>query len=417
MLNKTYKEFDNLILFMQSRNTIMIDSNNINREFSDEKEFSLQVINKDKVENVIYSLNVLLAHTSNQYNVSQKIIQEINKNMEIKNNKIENKILQKIQKWINLANETFNCETKVAIETVINKKILIDTTYSTSYFEENYYIISFNIDKSSVNLISDFQVTELINDDTVENVLDEIINEIKWSNYQKWKIPEFSDNYEVVFNSYSSGLFFHEFIGHFLETDHFIRSSLSKCEKRVLSKNLNVYENYNISQTFDDNGDPIIKNIHLIYNGEIINLLSSRWDNQNFKNSGNGRRGNLKLPVITRMRDMYIQPGLNSEGYYLKDIKKGIYIHKIGMGEVNIFSGDFSVEVSQGSLIESGQITKPLQPFYLYLDINKFLDKEIIVCSNSGEYNSLCGKKGSTVKVKYKSPSIIIKGLGDAIHE
>ena len=267
-----------------------------------------------------------------------------------------------------------------------------------------------------INIISDFHVIERINKDSINSLLEIIKNEINWFHSTKKSLPKELDSYKVVFSSCSSGLFFHEFLGHFLETDHFFRSPLNRGRLWKFSRELTIFENYHTLEIFDDNGDPITKNIPLIKNGEILHLLSSRSDQQYSYNTGNGRRENLKMPVITRMRSMFIQPGNASEENYIKTINKGIYIHKIGMGEVNIFTGDFSVEVSQAHLIELGQLTVPLEPFHMYLDINKFLDKEIIFCNNSNEYHSLCGKKGATVKIKYNSPSIIIKGLGNAIH-
>ncbi|HEK9103814.1 hypothetical protein KFD70_26895 [Bacillus pfraonensis] len=416
MFNEACNAPDRFLLFSHSRNTIMIDSSFINRDFSDEGQFSLQISNQNRIENFIYSSDVLLEYLSKEYQLPQNIIQRLHEQMNSNRDLIKNGILQDIQQWIHSIDQMFHCETKIAIETVSNKKSLFDSDSLAGLQEEAYYIISYNIDQFGINLISDFQVIERINKDSIHGVLAAIKNEINWFHSAKKSLPNDLDPCEVVFNSYSSGLFFHEFLGHFLETDHFFRSPLNRGNVRKFSKELTILENYNTSETFDDNGDPITKNISLIRNGEILHLLSSRSDQQHSHNTGNGRRENPKMPVITRMRSMFIQPGRTSEENHIKTINKGIYIHKIGMGEVNIFTGDFSVEVSQASLIESGKFTAPLEPFYLYLDVRHFFDKEIVFCSNSNEYHSLCGKKGATVKVKYISPSIIIKGLGNAIH-
>lgn len=407
---------DRSLLFSHSRNTIMIDSSFINRDFSDERQFSLQILNQNKIENIIYSLDGLLEYLSKECQLPQNIIQRLYAQMNSTGHLIENGILQDIQQWIHSTDQIFHCETKIAIETVRNKRSLFDSGSFVGLQEEVYYIISYNVDQSCINLISDFQVIEKINKNRIHGVLSAIKNEINWFHSVKKSLPKELDSYEVVFNSYSSGLFFHEFLGHFLETDHFFRSPLYREKERKFSRQLTIFENYHTLETFDDHGDPITKNIPLIRNGEILHLLSSRPDQQYSHNTGNGRRENLKMPVITRMRSMFIQPGKASEENHIKTITKGIYIHKIGMGEVNIFTGDFSVEVSQASLIESGRFTVPLEPFHLYLDIRHFFDKEIVFCSNSNEYHSLCGKKGATVKIKYISPSIIIKGLGNAIH-
>lgn len=412
IFNEARNAPDRFLLFSHSRNTIMIDSGFINRNLSDERQFSLQILNQIKSENIIYSLDVLLEYLSKEYQLPQNIIRRLHVQMNSTGQLIENGILRDIQKWIHSTDQTFHCETKIAIETISNKKSLFDSDSLAGLQEETYYIISYNIDQFGINLISDFQVIERINKDSIHSVLAEIRNEIDWFHSVRKSLPKDLDSYKVVFNSYSSGLFFHEFLGHFLETDHFFRSPLNREKVWKFSRELTIFENYHTLETFDDNGDPITKNIPLIKNGEILHLLSSRSDQQHSHNTGNGRRENLKMPVITRMRSMFVQPGRISEENYIKTINKGIYLHKIGMGEVNIFTGDFSVEVSQASLIESGQFTASLEPFHLYLDI---FDKEIIFCSNSNEYHSLCGKKGATVKVKYISPSIIIKGLGNAI--
>ncbi|PEB54325.1 hypothetical protein CON65_03715 [Bacillus pseudomycoides] len=416
MFNEAHSASNRFLLFSHLRNTIMIDSSFINRDFSDEGQFSLQILNQNKIENYIYSLDVLLEYLSKECQLSHNIIQRLHAQMNSTGHLIENGILQDIQQWTHLTDQMFHCETKIAIETVNNKKSLFDSESLADLHEEAYYIISYNIDQFGINLISDFQVIERINKDSIHSVLAAIKNEIIWFHSAKKSLPKDLDSCEVVFNSYSSGLFFHEFLGHFLETDHFYRSPLNRGKIWKFSRKLTIFENYRTLESFDDNGDPITKNIPLIRNGEILHLLSSRSDQQHSHNTGNGRRENLKMPVFTRMRSMFVQPGRTSEENHIKTINKGIYIHKIGMGEVNIFTGDFSVEVSQASLIESGKFTAPLEPFHLYLDIRHFFDKEIVFCSNSNEYHSLCGKKGATVKVKYISPSIIIKGLGNAIH-
>lgn len=415
IFNEACNAHDRFLLNGHSRNTIMIDSVFINRNFSDERQFSLQILNQNKIENIIYSLDVLLEYLSKEYQLSKNIIQRLHAQMNSIGHLIESGTLQDIQKWIHLTDQTFHCETKIAIETISNKKSIVDFDSLAGLQEEAYYIISYNINQLGINLISDFQVIERINKDSIHSILAAIRNEINWFHSTKKSLPKDLDSYNVVFNSYSSGLFFHEFLGHFLETDHFFRSPLNREKVCKFSQELTILENYRILESFDDNGDPITKNIPLIRNGEILRLLSSRSDQQHSHNTGNGRRENLKMPVITRMRSMFVQPGRISEENHIKTINKGIYIHKIGMGEVNIFTGDFSVEVSQASLIESGRFTASLEPFHLYLDIRNFFDKEIVFCSNSNEYHSLCGKKGATVKVKYISPSIIIKGLGNAI--
>lgn len=415
IFNEARKAPDRILLSCHSRNTTMIDSRFFNRNFSDEVQFSLQILNQNKSVNIIYSLDVLLEYLYKEYQMPQNIIQQLHIQMNSTGHLIENAILQEIQQWIHSIEQTFHFETKIAIETVSNKKMLYDFDSLADLQEEVYYIISYNIDQFSINIISDFHVLERINKDSIRRVLVTIKNEINWFYSTKKSLPKDIDSYKVVFNSYSSGLFFHEFLGHFLETDHFFRSPLNREKEWKFSRQLTIFENYNILESFDDNGDPITKDIPLIRNGEILHLLSSRSDQQHSHNTGNGRRGNLKMPVITRMRSMLVRPGRISEEKNIETINKGIYIHKIGMGEVNIFTGDFSVEVSRASLIETGQLTASLEPFHLYLDIRHFFDKEIVFCSNSNEYHSLCGKKGATVKVKYISPSIIIKGLGNAI--
>lgn len=372
IFNEAHNAPDRFMLSCHSRNTTMIDSGFFNRNFSDEVQYSLQILNQNKSVSIIYSLDVLLEYLYKEYQLPQNIIQKLHTQMNSTGHSIENGILQDIQQWIHSIEQTFHFETKIAIETVSNKKILYDSDSLTGLQDEVYYIISYNIDQFGINLISDFHVLERINKDSIHRVLMKIKNEINWFFSTKKSLPKDLDSYKVVFNSYSSGLFFHEFLGHFLETDHFFRSPLNREKEWKLSRHLTIFENFHISETFDDNGDPITKNIPLIRNGEILHLLSSRLDQQHSHNTGNGRRENLRMPVITRMRSMFVQPGKTSEEKHIENINKGIYIHKIGMGEVNIFTGDFSVEVSHASLIEAGQITASIEPFHLYLDIRHF---------------------------------------------
>src|SRR5439155_465988 len=75
----------------------------------------------------------------------------------------------------------------------------------------------------------------------------------------------------------------------------------------------------------------------------------------------NGRRESYAHPPIVRMTNTNILPGKEDPDQILRSTAHGIYVRGLGGGQVNPATGDFVFGVSEGYLIENGQVTTPVR--------------------------------------------------------
>ncbi|MFB7142927.1 metallopeptidase TldD-related protein, partial [Gottfriedia sp. NPDC056225] len=279
--------------------------------------------------------------------------------------------------------------------------------------KERYYVFSYNIVNSTKNVIlSDYFVMKNIKNSNLLDVFNRIEDEIKFSLASKINIDiECIDDYDLYFNNCTTGIFFHEFIGHMLEADHYYKSPISDKYDVIFNEHLTVYENFNLDGRYDDLGNEIISDLELLKNGRInklMNCVTSRYL-YNQEQSGNSIQGNNVESIYPRMQHMYICSGSQKFEELISKTHKGLYIEKINLGEVNTFTGDFIVEVEIAFLIENGKRNLPVEPLILYFNINELAKKRILLDNTLKRFYNLCGKKGAVVKVEYTVPSILIK--------
>ena len=97
----------------------------------------------------------------------------------------------------------------------------------------------------------------------------------------------------------------------------------------------------------------------LIENGvvqQFITSLSSAEKLQQAQSSGNGFRSYSSLPSES-LTNVILQPGNFTLEQLLKEVENGIIVDQlIGAGQSNVLSGEFSVNIDLGFLIENGQI-------------------------------------------------------------
>lgn len=180
--------------------------------------------------------------------------------------------------------------------------------------------------------------------------------------------------YPIVLAKGDCGTFFHEAIGHSLEGDGARKKTTcfwDKNGKRIATKKVSLADDGTVpgargSINVDDEGTPGQKNI-LIDNGVCTGFL---YDKLNAKlmgtiSSGNGRRESYQHYPIPRMTNTYLMAGEDAPEDILRSVKKGIYIAKIGGGNVSPTTGRFVFSVPEGYMIEDGKITVPLKGIQL----------------------------------------------------
>ena len=233
--------------------------------------------------------------------------------------------------------------------------------------------------------------------------------------------PAPAGQFTVVMGSQAGGTMVHEAVGHGLEADLVQKGvsvyDKSKLGKKVASELVTVIddatlEGKNGSFSIDDEGVPAQRKV-LIENGILKGYMYDRLTAMRDKteSTGNGRRQSYRYAPIVRMTNTYIAPGKDNPEEIIGDTKRGIYIVKMGGGEVNTTTGDFLFEVMEGYLIENGEITHPIKGAVLIGNGPKALQDVDAVGNDLGWSIGTCGKDGQGVPVTDAQPTIRIKKL------
>lgn len=393
------KKYSSKTWLLKEDKIILIDSNNnIHLNYSYKNN---DFCYTDSCENIIKSIENKLT-----FKEKEKITQLLKNTYSLDLEKIQFNLLP----YKKSLEKKYNVNIQLAIEAKYIERIWIFKELKNDL--ETYYIFSYNIFDNKRNISSDFFIVEKP-EDLQEKMKD--IEDIIDYYYAPKEFLGNPKNYSLLFDSCAAGILFHEFLGHLLEEDYFYKSFLKLKKKHLIDKSLKVYENYNCFNKLDDLGRNVIPNLLLIYKGEVINNISSNSTNilYSSKSTGNNIQGENNLCLYPRMRHMYIDSDISkiNKEKILDFVKDGIYIKKINMGEVNTFTGDFSVEVQMSYLIKNNTIVNKIEPFFLNFHIEDFKGKSIFLSDDYKTYYNLCGKNGAIVKVAYTTPSIVIKNI------
>lgn len=224
----------------------------------------------------------------------------------------------------------------------------------------------------------------------------------------------------VVISGEAGGTMIHEACGHGLEAD-LVQKNLSvyagRKGERVASELVTVIDDGTMpgkygSFRFDDEGNPAQRNV-LIEKGILRNYMydriTSRKDGVN--PTGNARRETFRYRPIPRMSTTYLAPGEHSPEEIIRETDKGLFVRRMGGGQVNTTTGDFVFEVLEGYLIKDGKIDVPVRGATLTGNGPEVLQKIDRVGSDLGFTIGTCGKDGQGVPVSDAQPTIRIPDL------
>lgn len=223
--------------------------------------------------------------------------------------------------------------------------------------------------------------------------------------------------FPVVISSRAGGTMVHEAVGHGLEAD-LTNQGLSvysgKVGEKVASELVTVVDDGAMhgkygSSGYDDEGTPTQKNVLIekgILKGFMYDLTQAMKAGE--FSTGNGRRQSYMHVPIPRMTNTYIAPGESKPEEIIGDTKSGIFVVKMGGGQVNTVNGDFVFEVSEGYLIENGEVTEPIRDVSLIGNGPQVLQQIDAVGNDSGFSIGTCGKDGQGVPVSDGLPTIRI---------
>jgi TldD protein len=224
----------------------------------------------------------------------------------------------------------------------------------------------------------------------------------------------------VVLSSEAGGTMIHEAIGHGLEAD-LVQQGLSVYSKKlgeeVASPLITVVDDPTLPQkrgsyAFDDEGVPSRRTV-LVEKGILKNYLYDRLTalEEGVESSGNGRRESYQQKPIPRMSNTMILPGEMPPEEIVHSVEKGLFVKKMGGGQVNTVNGDFIFEVSEGYLIEKGSVGELVRGAILIGNGPQVLKDIDRVGSDLGFGIGTCGKDGQGVPVSDAQPTLRIPEL------
>lgn len=221
----------------------------------------------------------------------------------------------------------------------------------------------------------------------------------------------------VVLSSAAGGTMIHEAVGHGLEADLALQNLSvysGKLGERVASPLITVIDDGTIpykrgSSFFDEEATPTEKTV-LVEKGILKSYMYDRLSAMKAKtrSTGNGRRESYHHRPIPRMRNTMIAPGEAAPASIIKSLDKGLFVKKMGGGQVNTVNGDFVFEVTEGYLIEKGRIGEPVRGATLTGNGPEILSKIDMVGSDLGFGIGTCGKDGQGVPVADAQPTLRI---------
>jgi TldD protein len=163
----------------------------------------------------------------------------------------------------------------------------------------------------------------------------------------------------------------------------------------------------------DDEGNPAASNV-LIEDGVLVDYL---WDQNRARqagrsSSGNGRRQSYRHLPMVRMTNTYLRGGSSDPAEIIAGVDNGVYVARLGGGQVNTASGDFVFGMTEAYLIENGTITAPLREGQLIGNGPKVLQM-IDAVGNDFEMGppGTCGKDGQGVPVGDGVPTLRVTEL------
>ncbi len=224
----------------------------------------------------------------------------------------------------------------------------------------------------------------------------------------------------VILSSDAGGTMIHEAIGHGLEAD-LAQQGLSvyskKVGERVASSLITVVDDPTLPQRrgsypFDDEGVASRRTI-LVEGGVLKGYLYDRLTalKDGVESSGNGRRESYQDKPIPRMSNTMILPGKMKPEEIVHSVEKGLFVKKMGGGQVNTVNGDFIFEVNEGYLIEKGSIGEPVRGATLIGNGPKVLKDIDMLGNDLGFGIGTCGKDGQGVPVSDAQPTLRIPEL------
>jgi TldD protein len=224
----------------------------------------------------------------------------------------------------------------------------------------------------------------------------------------------------VVLSSEAGGTMVHEAVGHGLEADlssQGLSVYAGKLGEQVASPLITVVDDPTLpgkrgSYNLDDEGVPASRTI-LVEKGILVGYMSDKLTvlRDGLPPTGNGRRQSFRHRPIPRMSNTVIEPGDQVPDEIVRSVDRGLFVRKMGGGEVNTVTGDFVFEVNEGNLIREGEVAEAVRGATLAGNGPEVLKSVDMVGSDLGFGIGTCGKDGQGVPVGDAQPTLRIPDI------
>lgn len=289
--------------------------------------------------------------------------------------------------------------------------------------QKDYYVLSAmgTLKDGSGKLRQFFAKLGLTNDWALveENFASVLEKELRESTVPAAAIEISKETDVVVANDAGGGVLFHEAIGHGLEQDLYPDGAFDAYEGKSPFKSfVEVYDDPTVpfaygSYWFDHEGKPARK-VALVKGRKIHETLKSELVGGAASN-GHGRRQDWSCNPMVRMSVTYLGAGTSKPSEVIKSVKDGIYVEKIGGGQVNVKSGEFVFSASRARIIKNGKLGARVAELSLkgdgvsvLRDITMIADDLDLSPLNLATHAGTCGK-GQSMEVSDTSPTFKTK--------
>jgi TldD protein len=229
--------------------------------------------------------------------------------------------------------------------------------------------------------------------------------------------PAPSGTMTAVLSSSAGGTMIHEAVGHGLEAD-LAQEGLSvyseKIGQDVASNMITIVDDATLESKrgsffFDDEGTSGQRTVLVkdgVLQGYMYDRLISMKDG--VPSTGNGRRESYRHTPIPRMTNTFIESGGSNPEEIIRSVENGLFVVKMGGGQVDTVNGNFVFEISEGYLLHKGRLGDMVRGATLIGNGPKVMKEIDMVGTDLGFGIGTCGKDGQGVPVSDAQPTLRI---------
>ncbi len=224
----------------------------------------------------------------------------------------------------------------------------------------------------------------------------------------------------VVLSSEAGGTMIHEAVGHGLEADHIDKGLSKYCGhlgETIAVPGVTVVDDATLPRkrgtvSVDDEGEAGGRTV-LIDQGVLVGFMNDARTarRMNMAPTGNGRRQSYQHKPIPRMTNTFVEPASDDPAAILASTESGLFVRKMGGGQVNPLNGDYVFDVSEGYLIRNGKAETPVRGANLIGNGPDTLQAIEMIGNDLGFGIGTCGKAGQGVPVSDAQPTLRVREL------